>query len=180
MTAPSNQQAAPRIWVDPNTEIMGGMIMGIVQSMEHEAVLPMLRKHNLENLNPNHWYPLQTILNFYHDVANAEGGMFNLVAIGLKVAELYPLPPHVTTFGQQLEMANELNRAAYRNGNCGEIITERLAETHYRVTMHLPFPPDLLYGIWWGLAKRLVPNPSSLRVKRDIRSEFTTVYEFQW
>lgn len=177
-----SQPSAPVRYVafDPNTEILGAMLQGTVYSMEREALLPLLRKHGFEHIELDKWYPLQRVLDLFTDIVNQDGGMFNMVAIGMKAGEVFQFPPEITSFEQCLEMADTLNRAVYRNGDPGTIRAEKLGERHYRVHVHLPFPQDLHYGIWWAVAKRLVPDMHTLKIRRELIDQYTGIYEFEW
>ncbi len=179
---PQPKSSAPLRYVafDPNTEIIGAMLQGMVYSAEREMLLPLLRKHNFEEIELDRWYPLQRVLDLFTDITNDVGGMFNLVAIGAKAGEVFPFPPEITSFEQSLELADTLNRAAYRNGDPGTIRAEKLGERHYRMHVHLPFPQDLHYGIWWAVARRLVPDMHTLHIQRQVLDLYTSIYEFQW
>jgi hypothetical protein len=74
---------------DPNTEIIGAMLQGTVYSMERETLLPLLRKHGFEEIELDKWYPLQPVLDLFTDIVNDTGGMFNMVAIGMKAGETF-------------------------------------------------------------------------------------------
>mgnify|MGYP005850136135 FL=1 len=181
MEAQSKSSAPVRyVAFDPNTEIIGAMLEGTVYSMERETLLPLLRKHGFEEIEFDKWYPLQPVLDLFTDIVNDIGGMFNMVAIGMKAGESFPFPPEITSFEQVLEMSDTLNRASYRNGDPGTIRAEKLGERHYRMHVHLPFPQDLHYGIWWAVAKRFVPDMHTLKISRQVIDLYTSLYEFQW
>jgi len=165
---------------DPNTEVLGAALHGTIHSMEREAILPLLRKHSFEEIEPDKWYPLQRVLDLFTDIVNDTGGMFNMVAMGMKVGETIQFPPELTTFEQVLELADAMNRAAYRNGDPGTIRAERVGERHYRMHVHLPLPHDLHYGTWWAVAKRFVPDMHTLKIRREVIDPYTSIYEFQW
>ncbi|MCS6872871.1 MAG: hypothetical protein NZ571_15600 [Anaerolineae bacterium] len=165
---------------EPNTEVLGIMLEGTIAFMEREGLALLLRKHGLEQVAPDQWYPLQRVLDLFTDLSNNPSGTSDMVAIGMKVGEVFQFPPEVTTLEQALELADAMNRAVYRNGDPGTIRAEKLGERHYRLHVHLPFPQDLHYGIWWAVAKRLVPDMRTLRIRREVIDQYTGVYEFEW
>jgi hypothetical protein len=165
---------------DPNTEIIGAMLQSLSYSIERETLLPLLHKHGFEEIAFDKWYPLQRVLDLFTDIVNQAAGMFDMVAIGMKGGEVFEFPPEITSFEQALELADTLNRTAYRNGDPGTIRAERLGERHYRLHVHLPFPQDLHYGIWWAVAKRFVPDMRALKIRRELIDLYTGIYEFQW
>ncbi|PJF31377.1 MAG: hypothetical protein CUN51_03335 [Candidatus Thermofonsia Clade 1 bacterium] len=165
---------------EPDTEVLGSMLQGTVAFMERESLLPLLRKYGFEQIAPDQWYPLQRVLDLFSDLVNGASGMFDMIGIGMKVGEVFQFPPEVTTFEQALELADTMNKAVYRNGDPGTIRAEKLGERHYKLHVHLPFPQDLHYGIWWAVAKRLVPDMRTLKIRREVIDLYTGVYEFRW
>jgi hypothetical protein len=168
------------VQVDSQLEVNGAYLLGIINSMNEEDVKPFRERHGLTEIDPNKWYPASQVVNFYHDIANAPNGMFNLVAVGINVTQQIEYPPHVKTLADALAVAQQMHHAAWRGGKPSELIVEMPSERHARLTFHnLPLPPDLVYGICFGLVKRFSPPDTHFYVTQDIKDRVYT-YDLTW
>jgi hypothetical protein len=154
---------------DPNTEIIGASILGAVQCMNKEHVLPILEAHGLTDTKPNVWYPLDDWLAALSDMSERGSAMFDFVAIGVKVVETAVMPPEYEALPYEHRMMalNTAYQAQYRNGDVGELIVERAGARHFKVTDTGPAPSDLLYGALWAQARRGLPAGTDFTVKYD-------------
>jgi hypothetical protein len=154
---------------EPNTEIIGASILGAVQCMNKDHVLPILEAHGLTNIEPGTWYPLDSWLAALTDMSERGNAMFDFVAIGVKVVETAVLPPQYAALPYEHRMMslNTAYQAQYRNGNVGELIVEREGEKHFKVTDTGPAPSDLLYGSLWAQARRGLPEGTDFTVRYD-------------
>lgn len=165
---------------DQDIEIIGGFIIGMTGSLQHAIIEPYLRGHGFTNIDPNAWYSLQEVLDFFSDLYYAPNAMFNLVAIGMNGGRNSPLPPNITTYEKLLSTADEVIHSGYRNGKPGFIRTEQLGPRHFRLTQQSPYPADLYYGVWYGLGKRFLPKGSPLVIQRSEVDPVTTLFDIQW
>src|SRR5690348_17223340 len=75
--------------IDPNTEVNGRACLAFVQNINIKNIRPVLERHGLVRIDPEAWYPMQKVLDTFCDVQKADiTGMFDLIAIGMEVAEV--------------------------------------------------------------------------------------------
>jgi hypothetical protein len=152
---------------DPKLETRGESSLSFIENIRSEEIKPILEKYGLSHLEADKWYPAQNWLNVLNDLAQEPDFTSNLVAIGLKLAEKVLIPPQVETFDQLLatfDMAYQMN---HRNGEAGQIITEQIEERYFRIKLEDIYPDDMTYGIFYGFARRLLPQGTQFSVKYD-------------
>jgi hypothetical protein len=175
---------------DPNAEIIGQNVLGFLQCITSDQVLPYLKKHGLEHVEPDQWYPLQKWLDVLSDLSvAAEGGaMQNFVSIGMTIAEtaIYPPEYEAMPFEQKLAISNDIYQMQHRNGYVGEQHPELLGPGEIKLSIKSPYPDDLAYGVLWGQARRFLPRGSNFVIeyddairRRDDGGE-VTIYHIRW
>lgn len=165
---------------DPNLEVNGAYLLGVIGSLNEDDVRPFRERHNLTTIDPNRWYPVKQVVNFYEDIANAPGGTFNLVAVGMNVSLQMEYPPHVKTLDDVLAIAQQMHYNAWRGGHPGDLEIELIDAHHARFTFrNLPLPADLVYGLCFGMLKRFSPPGTHFKVACDIQ-EGVYIYDLSW
>ena len=79
---------------DPNVEVRGQSMMSVIVGMNSGA-RPYIEKYGLDKLEPDEWYKLQPILDFYREISMAHNGSLNLVSTGIKVPEKAVFPDEI-------------------------------------------------------------------------------------
>jgi hypothetical protein len=152
----------------PGTEISGEGILSLVQNVRASEIQPILKKHNLGELNHTTWYPAQAYLDVLTDIRSSF--YMNLVAVGMAVGENTTLPPqlHDASLGDILGSVDAHYQMHHR-GTIGHAITEKVSDNHYKVTIHKGwlYPDDLEYGVLYGFAKRFLPRGTNFVVSYD-------------
>ncbi len=154
---------------DPNIEIIGATVLGIVENLQSDEIQPLLGKHGLANVQPNEWYPAERWLSVMNDLADNPNTTQNYVAVGMSIAERVVLPPELqsATLPQILTAWDDIYQMQHRGGDIGHVRIEKLSETKYRtIHIHL-YPDDLTYGIAYGWSRRFLPKGT----------HFTVMYE---
>lgn len=151
---------------DPNTEVIGQVMLSYIDNLQTDLMRPILEKHHLTNIEPDTWYPLQPWLNFIQELSTLPGFSSNMIAVGLKVAEYAVKPPEMAnvTLEQILEGWNDHLYANHRSGNIGSITTEKVAEKHYRTIHRHIYPDDLSYGLAYAFARTILPPGTDFKV----------------
>lgn len=156
---------------DPNVEIIGQNVLGYLECINRENVLPFLQQRGLDNIDPQKWYPLQDWLDVLNDLENQSGGgaMMDFVSIGMKIAELAQFPPEFDQlpFDELLAVNDRAYQMQHRNGDAGYQTTEKISEGHVTITLKTPYPDDLAYGVVWGECKRFLPAGTNFTVFYD-------------
>ncbi len=166
--------------VPAGLEVSGAYLLGIIGSLNEEDVRPYREKHGLTHIEADKWYSAQQVSDFYYDLEEAPNGLFNLVAIGINVAETVTYPPEVKTMEDALAIAPQMHYGGWRNGHPGDIEVEHLGPNHVRfIFTDLPLPTDLVYGLCYGMVKRFSPPDTPIRVARR-EQENAKIYDLQW
>jgi hypothetical protein len=153
---------------DPETELIGQAMSSIVDNIQSEEIEPVLRKHNISEIDPQKWYKAQDFLNALNELHKSYGAMGNMVAVGMSVAEKMVTPPELANapLPTILGLWNDLYHLQHRGGaNMGYVKTEQLGETHYRTIHDHLYPDDFVYGLAYGMARRFLPRGTNFQVK---------------
>lgn len=138
----------------PETEVIGSLLVMFTENLRAEDIQPVLRKHNLEKVDPTRWYSQQLVLDILHDI-EGQFSFEELVAIGMKGSEVAPIPPQVNSIEAVLQAFNGIYQGSTRNMAEGEgLFAERLGDRHYRLVGNTPVPAFVMYGAAYGLVKR--------------------------
>lgn len=159
---------------DPNLEVMGVVAIALLNHINSENTYPVIQRHGLTNLDPQAWYPVQRALSVFNDLSAQPGAMWDFVAIGMAAAELiYANQPDQV---RQLPFAEYVARSAasfeyFHRNSAGQgqrmYSVDSPAANHLRLTMKVPYPDDLYYGIYYAHARRMLPKGTAFTVKYD-------------
>ncbi len=172
---------------DPQAKVIGQVLFILPENTKAESIQHLTQKYNLETLDPDAWYPVSTVLELFKDITTGSEAMFNLVSIGMAVAEHAVLPPEFDTLSaaQLFENIDQVYQAQHQ-GDVGRLITHKIAEGHYQIETISPYPDDFWYGNYYGWALRYVPKDTRFVVKyteshqqRDQGGEKTLI-EVKW
>ncbi|MBE2270436.1 MAG: hypothetical protein IAE80_19525 [Anaerolinea sp.] len=157
--------------VDPQLEVIGSSILGIVQNIQQDEIRPFILKHRLHEVDPETWYPLTSFLGVLNEIGEAPGGMSNLVAVGMAQIDslAQDLPPEMKgapliTF---FHLWDTLYHQIHRNGEIGSVKAEQVSPRHIRTVHDHFYPDDLSYGVAYGLTKHFLIPKSHFIVSYD-------------
>ncbi|MGB1286125.1 MAG: hypothetical protein ACPG7F_06295 [Aggregatilineales bacterium] len=174
---------------DPNVEIIGAVMLALIQSIRKDDIQPYLKEWNLTDIQPDKWYQQQRWLNVLTDIGASSGESTNLfVSIGMKIAETAPFLPGFmeASLEDKYLMWNDIYQNNHRGGDAGIIRGKVIERRHVEIDVCFPYPDHLEYGAYYGLAKRFLPpgTPFTVRYKdANIRRELgspSTIYVIQW
>jgi len=157
---------------DPKAEVNGYSMLGFIQCVRKEDIWPYLEAHDLTEINPEGWYPVQKWLDVLSDLAEMRPGqaMFDFVAVGMKVTELSPFPPewNALPFHKALVLCAESYMSGlHRGGDVGEVRVELVNPKHIKENIRTPYPDDFWYGICYGGCRRFLPPGTHFTVYYD-------------
>ncbi len=156
---------------DPNTEILGQVILDFEQAVGSEHFHPIFEQHGLVNLDPDAWYPAQAWLDVLNAVSVSGSGqsMFDFVSIGIRQLELAAVPPGFEDLPlvDALCAIEDAYRLNYRGSDIGGIVAEVIAENHVRLIIRSFEPDDLWYGNIYGFMRRFAPGNVRFKVAYD-------------
>lgn len=162
----------PHYTCDPNMEVAGATAMALLTHVNSEQTLPILHKHGLSQIDPAAWYPTQRVLDVLSDISELPGAMWDFVAIGMAAGEIgyNSLPEAMRTmpFADFLEQYAKVFAMRHRNVN-GAILVEAMRNSHQHVQLifDVPYPDDLMYGIFYTYARRFLPKGRPFTIKYD-------------
>lgn len=163
----------------PNAEYMGGLVMAFAHNLRADAIQPILAKHGFENIDPTAWYPQQQVLNVFRDI-ESRFSFEELVAIGMGTAELNPLPPQVNSIEMVVVAADAIYKSGCRNADPAEgMMVNKVGARHYEITYNIPLPPFAIYGVLYGLIRRVKSKNDDPRIHLT-RRETPAVMEVKW
>jgi hypothetical protein len=168
MTTKTHYIAQEYIASSPEAEIIGALMLALVQNLKADELVPMLKTYGLADIDPNKWYPQQLVLDFFKAVAaNSVNVSENFVAMGMKSMDMLPIDPRVKTFEESITAFDSTNQQITRNIPADEVLM--IAEStpdHVLLIANMPYPIDMVYGYVWVLARRYKPANRSFTVTR--------------
>lgn len=155
---------------EPGTECSGAAMLGIVENVISAEYLPLIQEYRYDNISPDAWYPLEDFFDFLNKLFEMPNQVFNLVAIGMTIAETALMPPGLKkpTLGEMVENWDAHYQANFRKGDVGDKTTIKVDDHHYKVVLDgTKMPDDLEYGVLYGFARRFLPPGVSFTVWYD-------------
>jgi len=161
-------------------EVNGAYLLGIVEAVKNDIICNLLARYGLDFIEPGHWYPAEDVIRFYEALAARPAGGFDLVQIGKHIIANLTYPPEVETMGHALAVAKQMHRAAWRGGDPGSLQTRVLSDKHVCFYFEgLPLPPDLIYGICYGMIERFNPAARTI-VVRQVQQGDCMSFDMRW
>jgi hypothetical protein len=173
---------------DPDVEICGRAMLALLECVIAPDIMHLLKRHHLEKIDADQWYPLQSWLDVFQDIIKELGfqGNLDLVAIGMKFVEKAQLPSGIHTLEDALIATNDTYQLNHRNGYAGEMAIIILGPGHLQVIDHTPYPEDFTYGMLYRLARQFNPPGVSPIVRHDDQSpcrqrgDDSCTYDITW
>jgi len=173
---------------DPTVEIHGSAVQAFTKCLNSPNFQSIFNKHGLVPIDVENWYQLQNLLDTLDEINEQTRGNTDMVEVGIVASKANPIPEEMLNlspfeFFKYYEQ-NYLSR--HRNGDPGAIHTQQIDENHITITLDAAYPDDLMYGVFYGFAKRLFPKGHPFTIKYDAtqpRKETggpTTIYHLQW
>lgn len=162
----------PRYTCDPAMELTGSTAMALLTHVNSEQTLPILQRRGLDQIDPTAWYPAQRVLDVLSDISELPGAMWDFVAIGMAAGEIgySNLPETMRTmhFADFLEQYARVFAMRHRNSNPTTLVESvRNGNQHVQLIFDVPYPDDLIYGIFYAYARRFLPKGKAFTVRYD-------------
>jgi hypothetical protein len=155
---------------DPGTEVSGATLSSLIQNVNSTDIAPFLRRYSLEYIDAADWYSSEIFLDFLNEMIHHPNTMYNLVAIGISIAEVAIMPAELehATFEEIVRSWNAHYQANFRNGYVGRKTAIQVDHNRYKVILDQTIlPDDLEYGVLYGFAKRFLPHGTPFSVWFD-------------
>lgn len=153
----------------PEAETIGQVLSAFSENIQGNDVEPIMAKHQMVGLDPMGWYPVQRLLNALNELAENPNTTPNLVAIGMKIGEMVPMPPGMENpkLEEVLAIWNDLYQGLHRNAELGHISIVKVSDKHYKTIHTNPYPDDMSYGILYAYGRRFLPKGTPFKVFYD-------------
>ncbi|MBC8172012.1 MAG: hypothetical protein H7X77_10080 [Anaerolineae bacterium] len=172
---------------DPKAEIIGQTALSLITNIMHDDIAGILKRHDLEQIDPAAWYPIQSVLDVLSEISEGENASSAFVSIGMAAGKLGydSLPDAVKqmSLGDFLVLYSKHYQSRMRNGDAGWIKVEQRNERHSVIQSCIPFPDDVFYGVFYAYARLYRPAGKGFTVKYDEQlvrhddgGEFTTLH----
>src|SRR5258708_5055147 len=96
ITSHDRESSMRHLNCSPNVELLGFYITAFTDNVQAEETVPIMEKAGLVNLQPDGWYPCHLWLDALNEIARQPNITSNLVAIGMKVGKMVPVPAGMT------------------------------------------------------------------------------------
>jgi hypothetical protein len=153
----------------PEIEFIGQNLRAFTDNLQGDEVGPIVAKYGLANADPNGWYKARPWMDAMNELAQHPNFSSNMVAIGMKIGEIVPMPPTLPnpTLGEVLQAWDGIYQYIHRGGDVGKIVCTKIDDKHYTTTHTDLYPDDFSYGIVYGYARRFLPRGARFKVHYD-------------
>lgn len=151
------------------TEVLGQNLRAFLDNLQSDKTRPIMEQYGIANPQPDQWYSLADLLNVLNLIMEHPDVTFNMVAIGMKIGEIVPMPPDMPdpTLEQVLSMWNGIYQYIHRQGDVGAISFEKVNDKHFKTIHTDVYPDDFSYGIVYGYGRRFLPFGTRFTVYYD-------------
>ncbi len=157
---------------DPNTELVGRTALSMTSNIMQDEYIDILKRHGLEQIDPEAWYPVQSLLDVFNEIAR---GGFNaspiFVSIGMAAARLSleSMPPQLKALPWQTFFTSydKVWQSRHRNGDVGRVTTEYVDDNHLVLRFRSPYPDDIFYGAFYAYTRHFKPAGKNFSVTYD-------------
>lgn len=150
---------------EPGAEIIGQALLyfGSVLGMDDAALGPYLKKHGLDHLVPDQWYPHQACLDLLKELDELD--YFHGIALGVNAIAIFSPPqPSMEIAFQSMDISYFRAHRGVSSGYRYEMTGPRSA----KVICNNPYPSDFDYAIVYSTVKNSLPADSTtFTVVRD-------------
>lgn len=146
---------AKTLFVAPNDDAqsLGEPLISTLNALG-DSVKPIMKKHGLTDIQPDGYYPMQSYLNVLKEVLESDANASSqLVAIGRTAMLEATMPPEIDTLEKALGTLEPVYRIHHKVNQPGwDVVPQNDGSIH--LIDYTPMPPDLSYGVAYGLVER--------------------------
>ncbi|MFN8527445.1 MAG: hypothetical protein U0670_02400 [Anaerolineae bacterium] len=149
----------------PEAQVIGSTVLSYLNCIEQESIAPILARYVEGDVQPDVWYPHQTLLNVLRDIDKGDSNVSSsMVSIGVQIMDEGELPPTIRTIPDILNALGVVYHMYHRNVAEPGWTAVPMGEHKIRLIHDSPYPNDLAYGIVWSSVRRFVPAGWQFRV----------------
>ncbi len=125
--------------LSPRAQVKGNAMLAIISGlMRRDIALQILAKNGIGEIDPEAWYPEQSWLDAFSEIA-AELGDAALYAIGRRIPSVIDIPDDIENEREALERLDEVYQAHHR-GKSGGYTVSFTGESSARIESDNPRP----------------------------------------
>ncbi|MEM6285326.1 MAG: hypothetical protein AAF787_24265 [Chloroflexota bacterium] len=153
-----------------DAQILGMVMVGMADAINLTVndIGEVMKKYGFDNIDPEAWYSVNDLVDFFDELDGLPSGMFDLAAVGKFIANDLQLPDHITTMEAYLNFSVSLYDQVHRGGDVGRLGYKRSGKTHI-VEADVPYPPNYMYGLYFGLAQRFIDG--GFNIQHDVQPD---------
>ncbi len=172
-----------------DTKVSGHLVEAFLEALPGNARYraEFLKRHGIEKVDENSWYPMEEWLEVFEDVAN-NLGKATLFILGKAIFKALELPRNIKSLEDALKHLNEYYQKMHQ-GNVGEVKLVSYDEDKKQAIVEstTSYPSDLERGVLTELARSHMPEDAidveviideSRSTKED--GAESTFYIIQW
>lgn len=160
-------------WHAPKTtaELTGMTVKALTTTIMHDDIANLLRRHNLEEIDPQAWYPAQDLANLFEEISRAANASPTFVSLGMAAAEIgiaaLPAPLKELPLDVLLSKYDDIWQSRHRNGEIGHIRFEKVNDNHMILRYNAIYPDDIFYGVFYAYVRHFRPRNMGFSVAYD-------------
>lgn len=162
----------------PDAKVASFSLLAFTANLRAEMIEPILKAHKIESLLQEEWINEQLSLDILRDI-ETQFTFEELVAVGVKYAQMIPLPPEINSIESAIHAAMTLYQFSAPHAPPDAITVEQLGPKHYRIIYNIPSPPFSTYGVAYGILQRVKgPNQHPVLTIADFGTPY--IFEVKW
>jgi virulence-associated protein VapD len=153
---------------DLNSEVLGQMVSSMTKSIFHNDIEDILKRHGMDNIDPQSWYPVQNLMEVFNEVSKNTSQVF--ISIGMASAQmsLESMPQiKILPFHTFFASFDSVWQSRHRNGDVGHMQYQRIDDNHLTMTFRSPYPDDIFYGAFYTYCREIRPKDKNFTVAFD-------------
>jgi hypothetical protein len=150
-------------------ELLGILVKTYPSAINYDNFKEIYAKHGLDNVDPNKWYPAQSIANVVNEIADVQtGAMFDFVSIGIAMIDELPIPGiGQLSFVDIMKGLDAVLQQTNRGSDTGYVKVEEVSDKHLKIHIRSIAPDDVVYGSYYALARKSLAKGTSFTVFYD-------------
>ena len=151
-----------------DVQVVGAAVLALVAGMEDfkETGLQILAKQGIIAPKEGEWYPGQSYLDAYREIAKTIGS-YRLTRIGRKVPDHALWPPHIDSIEKALASIDVAYHMNHRGGEVGHYRFKRTGERSCTMECDNPYPCPFDTGLIEATANKFAPPRTLVAVRHE-------------
>lgn len=151
-----------RSTLSDRVEVYGRSVQALLHAMEFLKLKAgqVLASHGIESLEPEEWYPMQSVLDSFNDILQ-QVGPHTTRSIGRSVPQSAVFPPAINSFESALQSLDQAYRMNHRgSGDIGSYRYQPGVNKSAGMVCDNPYPCEFDQGLIEALYDRFPPKGS--------------------